>query len=133
MAARAAPYPVSEERPWRPPEASAARPPPRSVWRQLADFHSKDLNLLPTLALCVPIFLLFLSLSAFLEAYILSNASSFLGIFLVGSYIVFSSYFVANYYMAQMSSSYAAIPDDKKFYVLVRSPARTEGAGAHPL
>ena len=39
-------------------------------------------------------------------------------IFLVGSYTVFSSYFVANFYMLKHSTSYAAIPDDKKFYVL---------------
>ena len=130
MAKTAEAYPVcaEESKPsiWRPPE---------SIWRQLAAFHeySKDLNIGPTLALCMPIFFLFLGLAAFLEVYILSDASSFLGIFFVGSYVVFSSYFVANHYMAQMSSSYAAIPDDKKFYVLVRSPARTEGACAHPL
>jgi hypothetical protein len=32
--------------------------------------------------------------------------------------MVFSSYFVANHYMLRLSTSYAAIPDDKKFYVL---------------
>ena len=84
----------------------------------LVSHQRKDLNLRPTLALCVPIFVVFSALSAFLEAYILSNATSFLGIFAVGSYIVFSSYFVANHYMAQRSSSYAKIEDDKKFYVL---------------
>ena len=119
-------FPVSAERALKrqaqtPPEVEVSqtksRPPP-SILRQLADFHRKDLNLKPTLALCVPMFLVFLSLSAFLEAYVLSNASSFLAIFAIGSYIVFSSYFVANHYMTQNSTSYASIPDDKKFYVL---------------
>ena len=32
--------------------------------------------------------------------------------------MVFSSYFVADHYMAKQSTSYANIPDDKKFYVL---------------
>lgn len=99
------------------PAAGAMRP-PKSTWRQLADYHSKDLNLKPTLALCVPMFLIFLGLSLFLEIYILDNATSFLGIFFVGSYVVFSSYFVADHYMAKLSTSYASIPDDKKFYVL---------------
>ena len=94
---------------------------PTSVWRMLAEFHdcaSKALHVAPQLALGVPIFLVFLSLSAFLEVYILDNASSFLAIFAVGSYIVFSSYFVADHYMSRISTSYASIPDDKKFYVL---------------
>jgi len=43
---------------------------------------------------------------------------SFMTVFFVGSYIVFSSYFVANYYMAKKSTSYGKIPEDKKFYVL---------------
>ena len=30
----------------------------------------------------------------------------------------FSTYFVSDYFMKQMSHSYDAIPDDKKFYVL---------------
>jgi len=74
--------------------------------------------LMPTLALCVPVFVLFLGLSAFLEAYILSDATSFVAIFLIGSYVVFSSYFVANHFMSKLSTSYSSIPDDKKFYVL---------------
>ena len=36
----------------------------------------------------------------------------------MGSYIVFSTYFVANHFMVKNSSSYALIPEDKKFYVL---------------
>jgi hypothetical protein len=54
----------------------------------------------PTLALCVPIFLLFLIGFEALGEYLLESSSSFLTIFFVGSYIVFSSYFVANHYSA---------------------------------
>lgn len=122
-AAPAEPYPICGDRPVPaavsvPPPKVHIQPPPPSAWRQLADFHSKDLNLSPTLALCIPMFIIFLGMSAFLEAYILSNASSYLGIFFVGSYIVFSTYFVSDHYMAKLSTSYASIPADKKFYVL---------------
>jgi len=92
--------------------------PPLSVWRQLADFHSHELNLTPTLYLCVPIFLIFMAAFWILGEYLLSNASAFLSIFFVGSYIIFSSYFVANHYLAKLSTSYASIPEDRKFYVL---------------
>jgi len=80
--------------------------------------NSKELlNDGPTLALGVPVFFVFLCLSAFLESCIVS-ASAHLAVFAVGSYVVFSSYFVANHFMSRWSTSYASIPDDKKFYVL---------------
>ena len=114
------PYPVSALAPAEePPAVPAVRPPPKSLLRQLEASYAKErLNLAPTLALCVPMFFVFLSLAAFLEVYVLSTASSFLGIFFVGSYIVFSSYFVADHYMALASTSYAKIEEGKKFYVL---------------
>lgn len=77
----------------------------------------EDLNLAPMLWFATPVFLVFLSLSAFLEYYV-SSTTAHVAIFAVGAYLVFSSYFVANHYMMQLSASYAAIPDDKKFYVL---------------
>lgn len=87
--------------------------------RVLADFYDVDaLNVKPTLALGLPIFLLFLGAAAFLEIYVLESANAHLAIFFIGSYIVFSTYFVSDYFMKQMSHSYDAIPDDKKFYVL---------------
>ena len=184
---RGAPYPVSE------PQGLAAsimttepaeshrkqgherRPSsegPETIFRMLKDV-GMSLNLLPTLALCTPFFVFFLLLASFIEWYVLSSTAHF-AIFLVGSYTVFSSYFVANCalqrahlqrtrllewehapsarltmvpsplllalaptplrvshrlyerarvpactdYMSKQSSSYAAIPDDKKFYVL---------------
>lgn len=77
----------------------------------------EDLNLTPMLWFATPVCLVFLSLSAFLEYYV-SSTTAHVAIFAVGAYLVFSSYFVANHYMMQLSASYAAIPDDKKFYVL---------------
>jgi len=122
MAQTAAAYPVSEQQAKAaaatPPSRDWLRPPPLRVWRALADFHSKDLNVGPTLALCAPIFCVFLCCVVFLESQILERATSFLNIFFLGSYIVFSSYFVANHFMIRYSSSYAQIPEDKKFYVL---------------
>lgn len=96
----------------------ASRRPPPSVWRQLADFHTNEMNLTPTLSLCVPIFLIFMTTFWVLGEYLISNASAFLSIFFVGSYIIFSSYFVANHFMSKWSTSYASIPEDRKFYVL---------------
>lgn len=62
----------------------------------LADLNSADLlNNGPCLALGVPIFCAFLGLSIFLEAYVISTTAH-LATFVVGSYVVFSSYFVAN-------------------------------------
>ena len=86
---------------------------------QLADFYDDDyVNMGPTLALGVPIFLFFLAASVFLEVYVLSTATAHLAIFAVGSYVVFSTYFVADHFMRAHSASYDAIADDKKFYVL---------------
>ena len=55
--------------------------------------------------------------SAFLE-YIVESRAGHLAVFGVGSYIVFSRYFACNYFLTRLSTSYARIPDDKKFYVL---------------
>jgi len=79
--------------------------------------HKELLNDGPTLALGVPVFLVFLGLSLFLESVVLS-ATAHLAVFAVGSYVVFSSYYVANHFMSRLSTSYAAIPADKQFYVL---------------
>lgn len=48
----------------------------------------------------------------------IERPEAMLAIFVVGSYVVFSSYFVCDYFMSRHSSSYASIADDKKFYVL---------------
>ena len=75
------------------------------------------LNALPSYALFLPIACVFACASAFLEVYVVSARAHF-AVFAVGTYVVFSSYFVADYFLARQSTSYARIPDDKKFYVL---------------
>ena len=75
------------------------------------------LNALPSYALFFPIACVFACASAFLEVYVVSARAHF-AVFAVGTYVVFSSYFVADYFLARQSTSYARIPDDKKFYVL---------------
>ena len=94
--------------------------PPESCLRVLQDFHSEfSLNIRPTLALGLPLVLLFGALALFLEVYVLAcTAEIQLAVFLVGAYVVFSTYFVANHYMGRFSDSYKSIPEDKKFYVL---------------
>jgi len=118
-----APYPVNENGAASTSVASESkherRPSsegPETILRMLKDI-GVSLNLGPTLALCTPFFVLFSLAAGFIEYYVLSTTAHF-AVFLVGSYVVFSSYFVANYYMAAQSSSYASIPDDKRFYVL---------------
>jgi len=75
------------------------------------------LNALPSYALFLPIACVFACASAFLEVYV-DSARAHFAVFAVGTYVVFSSYFVADYFLARQSTSYARIPDDKKFYVL---------------
>jgi len=77
------------------------------------------LHVLPSLFFGAAVCAIFSLLSAFLEYYVgLDSTAAHFGLFAAGSYMVFSSYFVANHYMLRLSTSYAAIPDDKKFYVL---------------
>ena len=62
------------------------------------------LNLQPSFWLFFPSLLYGLITSAFLELYV-TTASSHLCVFFVGSYCVFSSYFVCDYVMARQSTS----------------------------
>lgn len=55
--------------------------------------------------------------SYFLDQYVVT-ASSALVVFLVGSYVVWSSYHSFHFYLTKYSKSYASIPHDKQFYVL---------------
>jgi len=97
---------------------SVPKPSAPSTFRMLQDVvELQDLNLAPMFWFATPMFFVFLAFAAFLEFYVVSTAAH-LGIFAIGSYMVFSAYFVANHYMMQLSSSYATIPEDKKFYVL---------------
>jgi len=98
------PYPVENE----PPLVQKCRDP---------GYTGGELNLQPSLWFMAAICCFSASATAFLETYVLS-ASGHLAVFLVGGYVVFSSYFVCDYVMMRVSTSYAAIPDAKKFYVL---------------
>lgn len=75
------------------------------------------LNIQPTLWLAIPFFVAACATSAFLE-YVVESAAAHFAVFGVGSYIVFASYFVCDFQLSRRSTSYASIPDDKKFYVL---------------
>jgi len=77
-----------------------------------------QLNLKPAFWFFVPVSLFFAFCCWFLERYVVDNGTQHLAVFAVGAYIVFSSYFVCDYAMSRHSTSYASIPDDKKFYVL---------------
>jgi len=55
--------------------------------------------------------------SYFLDQYVVT-ASSALVVFVVGSYVVWSSYHSFHFYLMQYSNSYRTIPPDKQFYVL---------------
>jgi len=100
IAAQSAPYPVSET---------------GSAYRSTLD--SLELNGRPAFWSVLPFAVAFAAASAFLEVYVVSSAQH-VAVFLVGSYVVFSSYFTADYMLARISTSYARIKDDQKFYVL---------------
>jgi hypothetical protein len=118
-------YPVNETKPKERPRQewgikSRGLGPTISRLRQLnGQLRAVDsLNAAPVLFLCGAVFGVFATLSAFLEYYVITSTGIHLGIFAVGSYIVFSSYFVMDHYLGKLSSSYTAIPDDKRFYVI---------------
>ena len=77
------PYPVENE----PPLVQKCRAP---------GYSGGELNLQPSLWFMAAICCFSASATAFLEAYVLS-ASGHLAVFLVGGYVVFSSYFVCDY------------------------------------
>ena len=53
----------------------------------------------------------------FLELYVIS-ANAAIVVFVVGAYVIFSSYHTFNFYLNKWSSSYRRIPEARKFYVL---------------
>jgi len=65
---------------------------------------------------------LIMAICSGLASYVLSvhvvDAVDNIGVFIVGSYVVFSSYFVFHYFLDMLSSSYRAINKEKQFYVL---------------
>ena len=60
---------------------------------------------------------IFVMLSLIMENYVVT-ANQHLVVFGVGSYMVFSSYFLVHFYLCKLSSSYKLVPEGKQFYVL---------------
>lgn len=52
-----------------------------------------------------------------LQEHVLSTKNH-VGVFLLGSYVVFSSYFVAYYFLERLSMSFRKVSPDKKFYTI---------------
>lgn len=63
---------------------------------------ASGLNLQPSLFLFVPMLLASLSTTAFLEHYVVQSAVAHLSVFAVGSYVVFSTYFVCDFQMRRL-------------------------------
>ncbi len=86
---------------------------------RLIDSHGVDqLNIVPTLAFATPVFVIYVAAVIFVEMHVMVTNTTHLTIFSVGFYVIFSTYYVADYHMKTMSRSYDAIPEDKRFYVL---------------
>lgn len=75
------------------------------------------LNQIPALLVTASMVAVFGCASYFLQHHVIT-ANSCHVVFLVGSYVVFSSYFTFDYFLKEYSTSYREIPSDKKFYVL---------------
>lgn len=80
-------------------------------------FWTEALNTTPTLVIFAVTLAFFSAASAFLERYVVTATENIV-VFFVGSYVVFSSYFVFHYFLGRYSSSYQHIEKDKQFYVL---------------
>ena len=75
------------------------------------------LNILPSSIIFAIMLLVFGMGSYFLQKYVIT-ANTALVVFVVGSYVVFSSYFTFDYFLRRYSSSYVQVEEDKKFYIL---------------
>lgn len=75
------------------------------------------LNTGPTLAVLGVAFGFFSLLSYFLDQFVVTTQQSVI-VFVVGSYVVFTSYFTFHYFLCQYSTSYKGVESDKQFYVL---------------
>ena len=76
-----------------------------------------NLNYTPHSIVIFILCIIFGCASYFLQKYVVT-AETALVVGIVGSYVVFTSYFTFDYYLKQLSSSYKNIPEDKQFYVL---------------
>ena len=85
--------------------------------RAVEGFWLTALNAGPTVSVIAIMATVFTLASLFLDTYVV-DAQASLVVFVVGSYVVFSSYFMFDYYLVKLSTSYAAINRDNQFYVL---------------
>eukprot|EP01006_Ploeotia_vitrea_P034039 TRINITY_DN65692_c0_g5_i1.p2 TRINITY_DN65692_c0_g5~~TRINITY_DN65692_c0_g5_i1.p2 ORF type:complete len:337 (+),score=40.69 TRINITY_DN65692_c0_g5_i1:38-1012(+) len=80
--------------------------------------HMNDLlGILPTMAIILSMGVIVGSAAYFLDNYVVT-AERAMVVFVVGSYVIFSSYFTFDYFLKHYSSSYPRIATDKQFYVL---------------
>jgi len=75
------------------------------------------LNTGPTAAVLATAFVFFSALSYFLDQFVVTAQQSVV-VFLVGSYVVFTSYFTFHFYLEKYSGSYKSVESEKQFYVL---------------
>lgn len=94
-----------------------------SFLRNLNEFGTQyekqnNLSLIPTLIVLFVTSCVFGFIQVLMENYIM-NSEEFIFLFIIGSYIVYSLYFVLDNHLKYMSSSYNSLPDkNEQFYVL---------------
>ena len=93
----------------------AADGPRKSCVKHLSD--TADLIANPTVVIIAIVSALTAAASYFVSEYIL-NIVHTESVFLLGSYVTFTSYFILHYYLVKHSSSYQNVDEDKQFYVL---------------
>lgn len=79
---------------------------------------TRTLNLLPSMLFFSAVLSTYILAICFLEYYVIAGKGACLCIFIIGSYVIGSSYCVCDFVMQRKSTSYVSIPDDKKFYAL---------------
>jgi hypothetical protein len=103
------------------PDCKSVRELPEAVAKRANRQLNEDLEDLmhgrPAYWLLGASFLFFSLASWFMDRFIVSSRSC-LSVFVIGSYIVFSSYFMIHYFVNSMSSSYKNLDKGKQFYVL---------------
>ena len=89
----------------------------KQLTRATQVFWTEALNTGPTLAVLLTATIVFSLASLFLDTYVITAQAS-MAVFVVGSYVVFTSYFTFSHYLVKYSSTYRKIEEEKKFYVL---------------
>jgi len=89
-----------------------------SVIREFSKTRNLNLNPIPSFFVIVPMIIIYTGIGIFLEVYVISGMAECISMFIFGSYMIGSTYFVIDYAMLRYSKSYCGIESDKKFYVL---------------